>query len=186
MARLIMWNLITLDGFFEGPKSWDLDFHQHAWGPELEAFVSEQTKSVGTLLLGRVTYQGFASYWSTQKGEIADFMNRVPKVVFSRTLDRAEWSNTRLVKTKLESEVAKLKKEPGKDVFLFGSASLAARLSNQGLIDEYRLGIVPMVLGQGKPLFEANPEPIKMRVLEARPLGRTCLLLRCEPERAAK
>ncbi|MGA8663969.1 MAG: dihydrofolate reductase family protein [Thermoplasmata archaeon] len=186
MARLVMWNLISLDGFFEGPKSWDLDFHQHAWGPELEAFVSEQSKSVGTLLLGRVTYQGFASYWSTQKGEIADFMNGVPKVVASRTLTKAEWTNTRLVKSRIEAEVAHLKKQPGKDVFLFGSANLAARLSAQGLIDEYRLGIVPIVLGQGKALFDASPEPIRMRVVEARALGERCLLLRCEPVKAAK
>ncbi|MGP8072624.1 MAG: dihydrofolate reductase family protein [Thermoplasmata archaeon] len=184
MARLIMWNLVSLDGYFEGATSGDLAFHQYAWGPELEAFIHEQSKTVGTLLFGRVTYQGMASYWSTQTGAIADFMNGIPKVVFSRTLDSAKWSNSRLVKSKIKEEVLRLKKESGKDLFLFGSANLGARLSAQGLIDEYRLGVVPVVLGQGRPLFEATVEPMNLKFLEARPLGPKCLLLRLEPERA--
>jgi dihydrofolate reductase len=183
VRRLILWNLISLDGYFEGAKGWELDFHQYAWGPELEAFVSEQARSVGTLLLGRKTYEGFASFWSSQTGEIAEFMNTIPKVVFSRTLTSAEWSHSRLVKSNIEAEVTRLKREPGKDLFIFGSANLASRLSNQGLIDEYRLGLVPIALGQGRPLFEDTPVPLKMKLLETKALGTRCLLLRCELDR---
>src|SRR5437899_6585972 len=85
MRKLIMWNLVTLDGFFEGPKSWDIDWHDTIWGEELEKYSVEQSKSTGMLLFGRVTYEGMAGYWPTQKGEVADFMNTVPKVVFSKT-----------------------------------------------------------------------------------------------------
>ena len=93
MGKLIMWNLVTLDGFFEGPKSWELDWHEYVWGEELEQFSIEQLKSADMLLFGRVTYQGMAGYWPSAKGEIADFMNDIQKVVFSRTLEKAEWNN---------------------------------------------------------------------------------------------
>src|ERR1700739_4646033 len=79
MSRLIMWNLLSLDGFFEGVKSWDLDFHQSVWGDELERLSLEQLRSADRLLFGRVTYEGMAAYWQTAKGEGADFMNRPPK-----------------------------------------------------------------------------------------------------------
>src|SRR5439155_1171817 len=114
---------VSLDGFFEGRKSWDIDWHDTVWGEELERFSAEQAKSIGMLLFGRVTYQGMASFWPKEKGEIADFMNRVPKVVFSRTMEKAEWNNSRLVKSNAEEEVAKLKGQPGKDLFIFGSAN---------------------------------------------------------------
>ena len=91
MRNLIMWNLVTLDGYFEGAKSWDLDWHNYAWGEELERFSIEQLKTIDALLFGRVTYEGMASYWTTAKGEVAesaDAMNRIPKIVFSKTLAR--------------------------------------------------------------------------------------------------
>src|SRR5271169_5090342 len=90
MSRLIMWNLMTVDGCFEGAKSWDLAFHQAVWGPELEAFSIEQLRTADRLLFGRVTYEGMAAYWRTAQGEVADFMNRLPKVVFSTSLTRMD------------------------------------------------------------------------------------------------
>lgn len=181
-----MWNLVTLDGFFEGRKSWDIDWHNYVWGEELERFSIEQSKSIGMLLFGRVTYEGMAGYWSKEKGEVADFMNQVPKVVFSRTLQRAEWSNTTLVKGKPEEEVARLKGQPGNDLFIFGSANLSATLTRHGLIDEYRLGLVPVVLGGGSPLFKDNPEQLKLTLVEARPLKSGCVILRYRPGSATK
>lgn len=184
MKRLIMWNMVTLDGYFEGRKSWEIDWHEYVWGDELERFSLEQAKSIGALLFGRVTYEGMAGYWSSAKGEIADFMNEVPKVVFSRTLEQAEWRNTRLVKANAEEEVARLKGEPGKDLFIFGSAALSATLMQRGLIDEYRLGLTPVVLGGGSPLFKPGPDRMRMRLLEARPLKSGCVILRYEPANA--
>src|SRR3972149_8701708 len=146
MRRLIMWNLVTLDGFFEGPFSWEIDWHDYVWGEELEQFSIEQSKSADMLLFGRVTYQGMADYWASQKGEIADFMNNIPKVVFSRTLEKAEWNNTRLVRENAAEEITKLKQQSGKDRVIFGSANLSSTLMPPRLIDEYRLVINPMTL----------------------------------------
>jgi len=182
MRRLIMWNMVTLDGYFEGTKSWDIEWHNRGWGDELEQLSLEQLRSMDMLLFGRVTYEGMAGFWTTQTGEIADFMNNVPKLVFSRTLETADWNNTRLVRTNAEEEVARLKQQPGREMFIFGSANLASTLTEKGLIDEYRLGLNPIVLGGGNPLFKPMPHSVPLKLLEARPLKTGCLILRYEPE----
>lgn len=180
MRQLIMWNLITLDGFFEGRKKWELDWHEYVWGEELERLSIEQTKSADMILFGRVTYEGMAAYWPSAKGEVADIMNSIPKVVFSNTLERADWNNTRLVKGRAEDEVAKLKKQgSGGDMFVFGSADLSSSLIRAGLFDEYRLCIVPVVLGGGTPLFKPAPERVRMNLLETRQLKTGGVILRC-------
>ena len=178
-----MWNLVSLDGYFEGPKSWDLDFHQYAWGDELEQLSKDQLKTVGALLFGRVTYEGMAGYWSTQKGEIADFMNNLPKIVFSKTLKQANWNNTRLVKGDAAEEVGKLKQLPGKDLFVFGSANLSSTFIKKGLFDEYRLCVAPVVLGHGNSLFKPSQQKIAMKLLEARSLKTGGDILRYKPEK---
>src|SRR2546430_17133375 len=134
-----MWNLITLDGFFEGPKSWDIDWHESVWGEELEQLSLEQLRSADMLLFGRVTYEGMASYWPSQKGDIADFMNKIPKVVFSKTPKKADWNNTMLVKENAEKEVTRLKAQSGKTLFIFVNAKLSCTLTRHNLIDEYRI-----------------------------------------------
>jgi len=181
--KLIMWNLITLDGFFEGLKSWEIDWHEYFWGDELEQLSIEQSKSIGMLLFGRVTYEGMASYWTTAEGEIADFMNSVPKIVFSRTLEKADWNNSRLVKENAVEEVVRLKQQPGKDMFIFGSANLSATLTKEGLIDEYRLALTPIILGGGNPLFKASPQRMQMMLVESRSLKSGCVILRYQPQR---
>jgi len=181
MRRLIVWNLVTLDGFFEGPKSWDLDWHEDVWGEELEQFSLEQLESADMLVFGRVTYQGMAGYWPSATGAVADIMNSIPKVVFSRTLHKAEWSNTRLVSADAQDEVLTLKQQPGKDLYVFGSADLSSTLMRHGLVDEYRLGVTPLVLGGGNPLFKPGPDRLRLRLLEARPLKSGCVILRYAP-----
>ena len=181
-----MWNLVTLDGFFEGPKSWELDWHDSVWGDELEKYSIEQSKSTGMLLFGRVTYEGMASYWSSEKGEIADFMNTIPKIVFSKTMKKAEWNNTTLVKGNALEEVAKLKRQSGKNMFVFGSANLSSTLLEHDLFDEINLALAPVILGRGNPLFKASPDRLKMKLLEARPLKSGGVILRYEPERKHK
>ncbi len=181
MRKVIMWNLITLDGFFEGPKSWDLDWHQYVWGPDLERLSIEQLKSADLLLFGRVTYEGMASYWQTATGEVATLMNGISKIVFSKTLQRADWSGTRLSSGGAEEEVARLKKEPGKDAFIFGSADLCATLMKAGLIDEYRIALVPVVLGAGKPLFKPGANKLRMTLLDTKTFPSGCVVLRYRP-----
>ncbi|MEK9507045.1 dihydrofolate reductase family protein [Gemmatimonadota bacterium Y43] len=180
--RVVLWNLLTLDGYFEGAEKWDLSYHETAWGPELEAFSLEQADEVGALLFGRVTYEGMAAYWKDVDGPIADFMNGVPKVVFSRSLTRVDWANARLVRTRAVAEVQRLKIEeaPG-DLFVFGSADLADSLLDAGLVDELRLGLVPMLLGNGTPFFKLRRSPIDLEHLGTRQLGPGCTLLRYRP-----
>jgi len=180
MKRIILWNLVTLDGFFEGARSWDLAFHKLAWGKELEQFSLEQLKAAGALLFGRVTYEGMAAYWTSARGEDADIMNSIPKFVFSKTLAKADWNNTTLVKDHAEEEVAKLKRESGKEIYIFGSAALSSTLTQHGLIDEYRLALVPVLLGKGNPLFKLD-QKAELKLLDARQLNNGCVILRYEP-----
>ena len=183
MRKVIMWNLVTLDGYFEGPKSGEIDWHNTVWGEELEQFSIEQLSTADLLLFGRVTYQGMAEFWPSATGEIAEFMNNIPKVVFSRTLDRADWNNTRLVKANAGEEVAKLKQQLGKNILIFGSANLSSTLMQAGLIDEYRLCITPVILGGGNPLFKPSPDSIRMKLLEIKQLKTGGVLLFYQPER---
>lgn len=185
MRRLLMWNVCTLDGRFEGAKPWDLAFHESVWGDELQRFSLEQLQEVGAVLYGRATYQGMASYWSTQTGATAEFMNRLPKVVFSNTLDVASWNNTRLVKGDAVAEVRRLKQEAGNDLFVFGSARLSESLMAAGLFDEYRLCLAPVVLGEGTSLFKPHHQPRAMRLLESRVLSTGGIILRYAPQPSA-
>ena len=184
MRKLIMWNLITLDGFFEGTKSWDLDWHQYAMGEAFDQFALEQLRSADMLLFGGVTYEGMAKYWPNAQGEsaeIAEFMNKLPKVVVSRTLDRAEWANTTLVKENPVAAVSDLKRQGDRNIFLFGSADLSSTLMDAGLFDEYRFGVVSVVLGRGRPLFREGMNRLRLTLLESRQLSPGCVVLRYEP-----
>lgn len=184
MRRLVLWDLITLDGYFEGPEKWDLAFLEIAWGPELEAFSLEQAEEVGVLLFGRVTYEGMAAHWTQAEGPIADFMNDVNKVVVSTTLKEATWANTRLLSANVPDEVRRMKAADNGlmgDIFVFGSAELSATLLDAGLVDEIRIGLVPVVLGNGTPLFKPHRSSLHMDHIESRRLGPKCTLLRYRP-----
>ena len=177
MRKLIMWNLITLDGYFEGEKNWDLDFHNLVWGEELEQLSIEQLKSADMLVFGRVTYEGMAKHWPNEKGEVADFMNRIHKVVCSRSLKTADWNNTIIVKDAI-AELPKLKQQGNGDMFVFGSGKLCEALMKADLFDEYRLAIVPVFLGKGKRLFNQGLNYQQLNLLEARPLSTGGIILR--------
>lgn len=170
MRRLVAWNLMSLDGYFENRNPWDLGFHETVWGDELEKFSLEQGAEIGTLLFGRRTYEGMADYWTKATGDIADMMNSIDKAVASRTLDEAAWNNTRLLKGDAVEAVRALKAEPGKDVFVFGSADLLDSLLKAGLVDEYRICLAPVVLGGGNPLFKPQDRQVAMRLQSTRPL----------------
>lgn len=180
MRRLIMWNLMSLDGFIEGPGR-DISWHGELWGPELEKLSTEQGDEIGALLFGRVTYELMAGYWPTApKSEIADYMNALPKYVFSRTLEKADWNNATLLKSEPAEAVAKLKRETGKDIFVFGSADLSSHL--MPLFDELRIGVAPLLLGAGSPLFKKQDDKAKLKLLGARPHSTGVVVLRYAPQ----
>jgi dihydrofolate reductase len=184
VRKLIMWNLITLDGYFEGEKNWDLPWHEHVWGEELERFSLDQLQSADMLVFGRVTYEGMAAYWQTATGAIADCMNSLPKLVCSRTLNSVGWHNTTLVKNDAANEVARLKQEGNGNMFVFGSANLSKTLMNEQLFDEYRIGVAPIVHGRGRLLFGEGSRPSVLQLLEARQLSTGCVILRYQNKEA--
>ena len=153
MRKLIMWNFITLDGYFEGEKNWDLSFHNAVWGPELEKRSIEQLHSAEYLIFGRVTYEGMSAYWKNAEGKIAELMNDIPKLIFSKTLEEVDWNTSTLINENASAEISRLKAQGGKDMYVFGSADLSATFINDDLFDEYRIGIAPVILGSGRPLF---------------------------------
>jgi len=176
-----MWNVITLDGYFEGTQNWDLSFHETIWGPELERLSLEQLHAADYLVFGRVTYEGMAAYWREEKGEIADLMNAIPKIVVSGTLKSAHWNNTTLIKANASEEIRKLKEEGGQDMYVFGSSILSETLINDKLFDEYRIGIAPVILGTGRPLFKQGTASQALNLLSTQPLENGGIVARYGP-----
>jgi dihydrofolate reductase len=182
MRKLVVFNNVTLDGYF-ADRNGDIRWaHQAPQDAEFLAFVAENAKSGGELLFGRVTYELMASYWPTplaMKNDpvVAERMNHLPKVVFSRTLNAASWSNTKLVKGDLAAEVRKMKQAPGPDMAILGSGSIASQLAQAGLIDEFQLVVNPLILGQGKPLFTSIQQQLALKLTRTRAFGNGCVLL---------
>jgi dihydrofolate reductase len=175
MRRVIVSNVMSLDGFFEGPNK-DLDW----FVPDEEFFgyARHLLRTVDTILFGRATYQHMAAYWPfAPADEIADKMNNLSKVVFSRRLTTAEWNNSRLVRDDAAEEVAKLKQQAGSDMVIFGSATLASSLLQAGLVDEYRVILSPVLIGKGNPLFRDIKERLKLRLVGTRSFGSGVVVL---------
>jgi len=183
MRKVILFNMITLDGFFSGPNG-EIDWHNV--DQEFNEFAIEQLSTAGGLIFGRVTYEVMASYWPTPLAieddpVVAGKMNSIPKFVFSRSLRSADWENTRLIHRDAAGEILNLKQQPGGDLFIFGSANLAASLTRQGLIDEYRLMLNPVVLGDGRPLFDELDERLSLRLIKTKVFASGNVLLTYQP-----
>ena len=186
MRRLIVFNNVTVDGYFadaQGDLRWA---HHETQDDEFNAFVAENAGGGGVLLFGRITYQLMASYWPTPialKNDpvVAEGMNKLPKVVFSRTLNEVTWSNTTLLKGDLASEVRKLKNQPGKDMAILGSGSLVSQLAQEGLIDEFQVMVNPVVLGSGRSMFAGVTRKLNLKLTKTRPFNNGNVLLSYEP-----
>ena len=177
--RSLFWQmLVSLDGFMEGPNR-ELDWH--VADDDFNRYVADMLGSIDAILLGRVTYQLFADYWPSATDAEAGVMNKLPKVVFSKTLDKVEWNNSRLVKASLAEEVARLKQQPGKDLALFGSADLASSFMRLGLIDEYRILVNPVVLGAGNPMFKDVKGRPALKLLKTETLRSGVVILSYRP-----
>lgn len=186
MRKLFAFNNITLDGYFAGSNG------EFAWAKghidaEFHAFIVDNAKSGGgPLVFGRVTYELMASYWPTPRATeidpvVAERMNNLPKIVFSRTLARASWNNTTLVKGDLAAEIRTMKREAGEPLTILGSGSLVSQLAQEGLIDEYQIVVNPVVLGGGRTMFEGIKEPLDLKLINTRAFGNGNVFLRYEP-----
>ena len=182
MRKIFLFMLVTLDGYYEGPNG---DISWHNVDEEFNEFAVQQTSEVDTLLFGRKTYEVMASYWPTEAAisddpAIAGLMNSLPKIVISTTLDAADWHNSRLVKENVAEEISKLKQGPGKEIAIFGSSDLAVSLAEMGLVDEYRIMVNPVILGEGKPLFK-GADKLSLKLIKTRTFKSGNVLLYYQP-----
>ena len=186
MRKLNAFNFVTLNGYFKGPNG-DVSWHRH--GTEENEYASEGLKSGGTLLFGRVTYEMMASYWPTpialnNDPLVAEGMNSADKIVFSRTLKRAEWNNTRVMKDNIVQEIKKMKSDsggPGKDMTLLGSGTILTQFAEQGLIDEYQIMVDPVVLGDGTPIFKDFKGKLDLKLTGTKTFKSGVVLLSYQP-----
>jgi dihydrofolate reductase len=186
MRKLVVFNNVTLDGYFvdaQGDMRWA---HNPKPDPEWDAFVGANAGGGGVLVFGRVTYELMASYWPTPMAaqnapSVAEGMNRSEKIVFSRTLEAASWNNTKLVKSDPGAEIRKLKNEPGGGMCVLGSGTIVAQLAEQGLVDEYNLVVVPVVLGKGRTMFDGVKKKLAMKPTKTRAFANGNVLLCYEP-----
>jgi dihydrofolate reductase len=165
--RKLFWQMnVTLDGYMEGPNQ-ELNDTAQVVDEDFERYATEMLNSIDAIFLGRRTYQLFAGYWPSATGPDADRLNELPKIVFSRTLEKVEWKNSRLFKDNVAEEVARMKQRPGKALALFGSADLASTFIRLGLIDEYRIFVTPIILGAGNTMFKDIKDRIDLKLTKA-------------------
>lgn len=183
MRKVIASPFTSLDGFMSEPNG-DIGWNGAYFDEEMAAFVREVLENTGTLLFGRVTYEWFAQFWPNEGVKSdpghAGKMNALPKIVFSKTLEKADWNNTRIVRDNVVEEIAGLKQQEGKNMVIDGSPSLIHSFTNLGLIDEFLIRLHPVVLGSGVPLFK---EKVNLKLLEARPLRSGVVILRYQTEK---
>jgi dihydrofolate reductase len=183
MSRIVVSQFITLDGVVEDPGGsegherggWAFQFER---GPDGDKFKLDEVMASEALLLGRVTYEGFAAAWPSREGEFADKFNTMPKYVVSSTLENPEWNNSTVIGV---NDIARLRDQGEGDILVNGSVQLVRDLAERGLVDEYRLMVFPVVLGRGKKLFAEDGGRHPLSVVEARPAGEV-VILRLEPK----
>jgi dihydrofolate reductase len=183
MRKVTVFNLMTIDGYFSGQ---DGDISWHNVDEEFQELAEQTSNSGDTLLFGRVTYELMVRYWPTQEAirndpVVAAGMDNAEKIVFSRTLEKVDWNNTRLVKNDLPAEVRKLKQQSENDLTVLGSGSIVSQLTQVGLIDEYQILLNPVVIGKGKTMFEGIKQKINLRLTKTRRFKNGNILLHYEP-----
>jgi len=179
MRKIVAGLFISLDGVIEAPDQWHFPY----FNDEMGEAVGSQMAASDTMLLGRVTYQEFAGYWPHQGSDVegADFMNNTPKLVVSTTLDTVEWQNSTLIKGNVVEELTKLKQQPGRNIAITGSATLVRSLLRDGLLDELRLLVHPLVVGRGKRLFEDGSDQTALKLVDAQTFSTGVLYLTYQP-----
>ena len=186
MRKLMVFNNITLDGYFTDSNN-DMSWAHKNADAEWNKFTSENASGGGVLLFGRKTYDLMASFWPTKQAqemmpEVAEGMNNLPKVVFSRTMDKATWNNTKLVKENIVEEVRRMKSESGDGMVIMGSGAIVSQLTQARLIDEFQFIVHPLILGSGRTLFEGLADQLRLKRINSRTFGNGNVLLTYVPE----
>ena len=190
MGKIVITEFVSLDGVMEAPGGGE-DYKHGGWtfeidrGTEGDQFKLDEALAADALLLGRVTYEGFAAAWPSREGEFADKFNTMPKYVVSSTLQKPDWNNTTVLDGDLAEEVAKLKQEQDGDIVVHGSARLVQALIEHDLVDELRLMVFPVVLGSGKRLFGDTSDKKRLRLTDSKTVGDGVEILIYEPVREA-
>lgn len=184
VTKLIVFNIVSLDGFIADPKG-DMSW-AHRQDPEWRAFTSENAKREATFLFGRLTYEMMAGFWPTPFAienlpDVAMRMNGQRKVVFSRTLEKAPWNNTALVKGDPAAHVRRMKEMPGPDMVILGSGTIVSQLAQEGLVDEFQIAVNPTVLGGGRSMFAGVRDRLSLRLARTRVFANGNVLLCYEP-----
>jgi len=184
MRRLSVFNFMTLNGFFKGPGE-DISWNKH--GAEEASFSAEGLQTGNVLLFGRTTYHLMESFWQTPAAfemfpVVAEGMNKAEKIVFSSSLEKVEWNNTRLIKDNIVEEVKKIKKTPGKDLTLLGSGNILTQFAEHGLIDEYQIMIYPVAIGEGTPMFKGIGSALTLQLVATRTFKSGSVLLTYHPK----
>jgi dihydrofolate reductase len=190
MRKVILFMHVSLDGFIAGPNG-ELDWT--VTDDEMnDDLLPDLPRTVDTALLGRVAYQDLANYWpsaatnpSSSKGEIAfaHWIDKAPKIVFSKTLEKVEWQNSRIVKGNIAEEIATLKQQEGQDLVLFGGVGIAQTFMQHGFIDEYRLVVHPVLLGSGKSLFQDIKNRIHLKLVNTKAFRSGAILLHYQSDK---
>ncbi|WP_259067571.1 dihydrofolate reductase family protein [Mucilaginibacter sp. X4EP1] len=183
MAKVLVSNLISLDGYIEGPNG---EFDWPVVEEEFFRYAESMLQSADVLLFGRKTYEMMAAHWPTERAiaddpVIAGKMNGLPKIVFSTTLKKADWQNTILMGENIEGEIFKLKEKPGKDIVILGSGSIVSQLTQANLIDEYRIIVNPVILGGGKPEFTGHIDRKHLKLTNVKQFKSGVVILYYQP-----
>lgn len=188
MGRIVVTEFVSLDGVMEAPGGSET-FRHGGWsfeinrGDEGDKFKLDEALSAEALLLGRVTYEGFAAAWPSREGEFADKFNTMPKYVVSSTLEEPEWNNSTVLKGDVAEEIAQVRQKHDGDIVVHGSARLVQALLEHDLVDELRLMVFPIVLGTGKRLFGETSDKKSMRLVDSKVVGDGVTILIYEPAR---
>ena len=181
MRRVIASELISLDGVMESPEEWASPYSND----EIEEANASGMAESDALLLGLATYEGLAAYWPNQSGDdpMVDYINSVPKFVVSTTLEEVEWNNSTLINGNVTEEIAELKEQPGEDITVIGSGTLIQSLLHDGLLDELQLMVHPLVIGDGKRLFENESDQKALELVDSKTFETGVVSLTYRPER---
>ena len=190
MRKIKLQIQLSLDGFVCGQQG-EMDWMVWDWDDVVKQYVTELTNSADTFLMGRATGEGMAVYWPTvtsnpESGEeerwMADKLNSSPKVIFSKTITHINWTNARIANDIVE-EVKELKKEPGKDILIYGGAGIVSAFIRENLIDEYHLFINPVVIGKGRTIYANVKQNMKLKLLHATPSATGIVIMTYVPEK---